>query len=111
MKSKWLLTVLVALAGLAVYAENVLATPPTLFTGTTIASMVIVTKGTVTGYKGDDPSGTPHVYSATGTNSFVDIGGGVVHIARNEGTEEARKIAVQFVPAGDARQIDVPAPR
>jgi hypothetical protein len=73
-------------------------------------SLVIVTAGTLTVYDGDDPSCTPHVYSASGTNSFVDVGGGAVHLIRNDGTEEARTTAVQLVPAGAARRIDAPAP-
>src|SRR5262245_65228995 len=52
-------------------------------------SLITVTAGTVTVYDGDDPSCTPHVYSATGTNGFVDVGGGDVHLIRNEGTEDA----------------------
>jgi quercetin dioxygenase-like cupin family protein len=73
-------------------------------------SLITVTQGTVTVYEGDDPSCTPHVYSTNGTNSFVDVGGGAVHLIRNEGTEEARTIVVQLVPAGAARRIDAPAP-
>jgi len=73
-------------------------------------SLITVTAGTVTVYDGDDPSCTPHVYSATGTNGFVDVGGGDVHLIRNEGTEEARTVVVQFVPTGAARRIDAPAP-
>ena len=124
MKSKLILTLLVAVAALAAYAGNVLATPSTTpgFSGTTLAkatfgdldikahtipadvwnaqlktkgdsdlyvqqntwdpslcggcipssgwhthpgpSLVIVTQGTVTAYEGDDPTCTPHVYSA-----------------------------------------------
>src|SRR3954468_11897861 len=74
-------------------------------------SLITVTAGAVTVYEGDDPSCTPHVYSASGPNSFVDVGGGDVHIVRNEGTVEARAVVVQFVPTGATRRIDVtPAP-
>ncbi len=73
-------------------------------------SLVIVTAGTLTVYEGDDPSCSPHVYSATGTNSFVDVGGGDVHLIRNEGSVEARTTAVQLVPAGAARRVDAPDP-
>ena len=73
-------------------------------------SLITVTAGAVTVYEGDDPSCTPHVYSASGTNSFVDVGGGDVHLVRNEGTVEARAVVVQFVPTGATRRIDAPAP-
>lgn len=73
-------------------------------------SLVTVTAGTVTEYDGDDPSCTPHVYSADGANSFVDVGGGAVHLIRNEGTVEARTVVVQLVPAGATRRIDADAP-
>jgi quercetin dioxygenase-like cupin family protein len=73
-------------------------------------SLVIVTVGTVTVYDGDDPSCTPHVYSANGASSFVDVGGGVVHLIRNETSSEARTVAVQLVPAAATRRIDAPDP-
>jgi predicted metal-dependent enzyme (double-stranded beta helix superfamily) len=73
-------------------------------------SLITVTAGTVTVYDGDDPSCAPHVYSATGTNGFVDVGGGDVHLIRNEGSEEARTVVVQLIPTGAARRIDAPAP-
>ena len=74
-------------------------------------SLVIVTQGTVTEYAGDDPSCTPHVYSANGTNAFIDIGGGAVHIIRDESGAVAKTIAVQLIPAGATRRQDVtPAP-
>jgi hypothetical protein len=63
-----------------------------------------VTAGTVTVYEGDDPSCTPHQYSAG--MRFVDEGGDHVHVIRNEDAVEARTIAVQLVPAGATRRVD-----
>jgi uncharacterized cupin superfamily protein len=76
-------------------------------------SLVIVTQGTVTEYEGDDPGCTPHQFTAspTGTGTgFIDIGGGDVHMIRNEGTVDAQTIVVQLIPAGAARRIDAPDP-
>ena len=71
-------------------------------------SLIIVTAGTVIAYDGDDPACTPTVY--TQGMGLVDAGGGHVHILRNEGSIEARTIAVQLIPAAAARRIDAPAP-
>ncbi len=76
-------------------------------------SLIIVTAGTLTVYEGGDRSCTPHRYSANGTNggnAFLDLGGGDVHVIRNEGTEVASTIAVQLVPAGADRRIDADVP-
>ena len=67
-------------------------------------SLIIVTAGTVTAYDGHDPSCTPHVYT-TGMG-LVDAGGDHVHVIRNEGSVEARTVAVQLIPAGATRRID-----
>ena len=62
-------------------------------------------------YEGDDASCTPHVYTAnTADNSFVDIGGGDVHLIRNETGAEAKTMAIQFVPAGATRRVDAADP-
>jgi hypothetical protein len=71
-------------------------------------SLIIVTAGTVTDYEGHDPDCKPHVYK-TGT-AFVDQGGDHVHILRNEGTVEARTIAIQLIPAEATRRIEVADP-
>lgn len=72
-------------------------------------SLIIVTVGTVTAYDGHDPECKPTAY--TPGMGFVDPGGDHVHILRNEGTVAAQTIAVQLIPAGAARRIDVfPSP-
>ena len=71
-------------------------------------TLIIVTAGAVTEYKGDDPSCTPHVYTAGMT--FIERGGTHVHIVRNEGTVEAQVVAVRLIPAGQPGRIDAPDP-
>ena len=71
-------------------------------------SLIIVTAGTVTEYEGTDRQCQPHVYTQGMT--FVDPGGDHVHILRNEGDIVAQTIAVQLIPAGSARRIDVADP-
>jgi hypothetical protein len=71
-------------------------------------SLIIVTAGTVTDYEGHDPACKPHVYT-TGMG-FVDYGGDHVHIIRNESTVEAQTIAIQMIPAGAARRIEIANP-
>jgi quercetin dioxygenase-like cupin family protein len=72
-------------------------------------SLIIVTSGAVTAYDGDDPSCTPHVYTAG--QSFVDPGGGHVHLIRNESTSQvATGVAVELIPAGATRTQPVAAP-
>jgi quercetin dioxygenase-like cupin family protein len=72
-------------------------------------TLVTITAGTVTEYDGDDPSCTPHVYTA-GSSFFVDPGGSHVHLVRNEGTVAAQAIAVRLIPTGQPGRIDAPAP-
>ena len=71
-------------------------------------SLIIVTAGTVTTYEADDPECTPHAYTVG--MGIVDPGGGHVHNIRNEGTEEARTITVQTIPADATRRIDAADP-
>jgi quercetin dioxygenase-like cupin family protein len=71
-------------------------------------SLIIVTAGAVTAYEGDDRACEPHVY--TQGMGFVDPGGDHVHNIRNEGTVEARTVAVQLIPADAVRRIDAADP-
>lgn len=73
-------------------------------------SLVTVTGGTVTVYEGDDPSCTPHVYSAGMT--FVDpVQAGHAHLVRNETSQHAYAIAVRLIPADAMGRQDVtPSP-
>jgi hypothetical protein len=71
-------------------------------------TLIFVTAGTVTQYQADDPTCTPHVYTAG--MAFVDEGGAHVHIVRNEGSVPAQVIAIRLIPAGQPGRIDAPAP-
>ena len=71
-------------------------------------SLIIVNAGTVTEYEGHDPDCKPHAYTKGMT--FVDAGGDHVHTIRNEGNVVAQTIAVQLIPAGQQRRIDVADP-
>jgi quercetin dioxygenase-like cupin family protein len=71
-------------------------------------SLIQVVAGTVTNYEGDDPSCTPHVYTAG--MGFVDAGGNDVHMLVNEGSVPAETIAVQLLPQDAVRRIDAPDP-
>ncbi|HEX9834037.1 MAG TPA: cupin domain-containing protein [Mycobacterium sp.] len=71
-------------------------------------SVVVVKSGRATLYDGDDPTCTPQVVEAGG--AFVDIGGGQLHLVRNENTVPLELIAFQVVPAGATRRIDAPDP-
>jgi hypothetical protein len=72
-------------------------------------SLIIVTEGAITAYDGDDPTCTPTVYTVG--MGLVDPGGDHTHNLRNEGTVDARTVAVQLIPASSPmRRIDAPAP-
>ena len=69
-------------------------------------SLITVTAGEIVAY--DAALCTPTHY-ATGA-TFVDPGGGHVHLLRNESGAVAETIAVQFVPRDAGRRIDAPQP-
>ena len=69
--------------------------------------LVVVKTGTITFYMGDDPSCSRQVHPAGTT--FIEKGG-MVGLARNEGTVNATVVATFFVPAGSPTRIDAAAP-
>ena len=74
-------------------------------------SFVIVTQGSVTVYEGEDKTCTPHVYTAnTPNNSFIDAGGGDVHLIRNETRAVPMTMAVQLVPKDATRRVGADDP-
>ena len=71
--------------------------------------VVVVAAGAMTLYQADDPTCSPHVYTAG--QVFVDPGQGNVHIAINEGTSGVQLLATYFdVPAGAGPAIPHPNP-
>ena len=70
-------------------------------------SFSVVKSGTLTFYRGDDPTCTPTVYH---TGDVLIDPGGTVHIGRNEGSVDLVLIVTRIVPAGAATRIDEPNP-
>lgn len=69
---------------------------------------VTIASGAMTFYDGDDPTCTPIVYN-TG-DSFIDEGGGHVHIARNQGSVDLVLYATYLLPVGAGARIDAADP-
>lgn len=69
---------------------------------------VTVEAGTLTFYDADDPTCTGGTYAAGDT--FVDRGGGHVHIARNEGSTDLVLYATYLLPAGAGLRTDAANP-
>jgi quercetin dioxygenase-like cupin family protein len=69
---------------------------------------VTIAAGRMTFYDADDPTCSPGTY-ATG-DTFIDPGGGHVHIARNEGVADLVLYATYLVPAGAGIRIDASDP-
>jgi hypothetical protein len=69
-------------------------------------SLIIVKAGTVTNYRAEASNCAGVDYPA-GT-AFVDAGGNDVHELKNNGTVPAETIAVQLIPHGQPRKVDLP---
>lgn len=67
---------------------------------------VTVTQGALTVYNA--PKCQPQVYAAG--EGFVEESPEIVHLVRNEGTEEAQFTATFILPVGAVRRIDEPQP-
>jgi hypothetical protein len=65
-------------------------------------SLVTVTVGEVTVYDADDPLCAPKRFTAG--QGFVDLGGGDIHLIRNESMATAETVAVQFLPRNATRR-------
>lgn len=67
---------------------------------------ITVTQGQLTFYEYNDPTCTPHLYSAG--QGFVDTGDG--HIGRNETNAPAQDVTVAIAPVGGAFRSELAAP-
>jgi quercetin dioxygenase-like cupin family protein len=70
-------------------------------------AVVVVAEGTFTYYDGDDPTCTPYPYGPG--ESFVDLGQGHVHSARNEGAAVVRVYVMYFDVPADIANPFIPA--
>lgn len=69
---------------------------------------VTIAAGTMTFYDADDPTCSAGTFRTGDT--FIDRGGGHVHIARNEGAVDMVLYATYLVPVGAPFRTDVPNP-
>jgi len=67
-------------------------------------SLIFVVNGTITNYMSNGHHCMEQEYTAG--QGFVDEGGDMVHMIKNNGSVAARTIAVQFLPTGATRRID-----
>jgi quercetin dioxygenase-like cupin family protein len=70
--------------------------------------LVTIAAGALTLYQGNDPTCSPR--TVTAGESFIDPGGGNVHIARNEGTETLTLYATYLLPPSAGARTDVENP-
>jgi quercetin dioxygenase-like cupin family protein len=70
-------------------------------------SFTVVKSGTLSFYRGDDPTCTPQIYQAG--DVLIDPGNSV-HIGRNEGSVDLVLDVTRLVPHGAASRINEPSP-
>lgn len=71
-------------------------------------SLVTVTVGEVMVYDADDLLCAPKRFT-TG-QGFIDLGGGDIHLIRNESAAPAETVAVQFLPKDATRRVGATRP-
>jgi quercetin dioxygenase-like cupin family protein len=71
-------------------------------------SLIFVTAGTITNYMAHGDHCMQQDYTAG--QGFVDSGGDHVHMLKNNGSVDARTIAVQLLQAGATRRIEADDP-
>jgi quercetin dioxygenase-like cupin family protein len=70
-------------------------------------SLSVVKSGTLSFYRGDDPTCTAEIYQ---TGEVLIDPGNAVHVGRNEGSVDLVLVVTRIVPDGAAPRIDEPAP-
>ena len=70
-------------------------------------SLSVVKSGTLSFYRGDDPTCTPEIYQAG--DVLIDPGN-AAHIGRNEGSVDLVLIVTRLIPDGAAGRLDELAP-
>ena len=69
-------------------------------------SLIIVKSGTITNYRAEGLAHRAGVDYPAGT-AFTDAGGNDVHELKNNGTTPAETLAIQLIPHGQPRKIDL----
>ena len=70
-------------------------------------SLVVVKSGTLSFYRGDDPTCTAQIFQAG--DVLIDPGN-AVHVGRNEGSVDLVVLTTRRIPDGATARIDEPAP-
>jgi quercetin dioxygenase-like cupin family protein len=70
-------------------------------------SLSVVKAGTLSFYRGDDPTCTPVIYN---TGDVLIDPGNAVHVGRNEGSVDLVLVVTRIIPDGATARIDEAAP-
>jgi hypothetical protein len=101
------------LGPLDIKAHTVVPADPSAGSPATVWETMLKTKGSTDMYIQQNTwlaGGSSGWHTHPGPSLVVDIGGGDVHLVRNETGDVARGYTVQFGPKGATRRIDAPQP-